>query len=345
MSVLLHTCCAPCLVGCREVLINEGIKSTLFWYNPNIHPWTEYKTRKDCLIDYANSENLSLIINDSYGLRSFIRGIYPDFSKERCKYCYKIRLEETAKYAALNGYEYFSTTLLISPYQNHELIKEICLEFEKIYAVKFLYRDFRPYFKRGQMLARELGLYMQKYCGCIFSEESRYTFPDLPKPNLPENFKFLPALRNIVIKKERKNKEKYMDLLLKADPSEDMVNEYLKDGEMFVLTYKGEVVCVSVVSKIDENTCELKNLVTKKEYRSRGYAGKMIKYLFDNCKQKYKKMIVGTAEPAIAFYVKHGFERYEKTIKNFFIDNYKEEIIDGDFKCADIHYYSKDLSK
>ena len=165
------------------------------------------------------------------------------------------------------------------------------------------------------------------------------------KPKLPEGFEFLPARRNIVIKKEKENKEQYMDLLLESDPSKDMINDYLRDGELFVLTYKDDVACVAVVIKIDDKTIELKNIVTKEEYRGQGYGKKMIKYGFDNCKQKYEKMIVGTSENNIPFYVKQGFDKYEKTIKNYFVDNYDEEIWDGDLQCIDMYYYSKDLKK
>ena len=84
------------------------------------------------------------------------------------------RLEETARFAAENGYDSFSTTLLISPYQNHELIIKTAQAMAKKYHVTFLYRDFRPYFKEGQEKARDMGLYMQKYCGCVFSEEDRF---------------------------------------------------------------------------------------------------------------------------------------------------------------------------
>lgn len=184
---------------------------------------------------------------------------------------------------------------------------------------------------------------MQKYCGCVFSEESRYNNPNSPKPVLPEGFEFLPVKRSIVIKKEKDNKEQYMDLLLEADPSKDRINDYLKDGELFVLTYKEKVACVAVVIKIDDETIELKNIATKEEYRGQGYGKKMLKYLADNYKQKYKKMLVGTSENNIPFYVKQGFDKYEKTIKNYFVDNYDEEIIDGDVHCIDMYYYSKDL--
>lgn len=174
MKLLLHTCCAPCFVMCGEVLEVDGLKPTLFWYNPNIHPWMEYKSRKEALEEFAKFKNLDLIVEENYGLREFISGIYPDFSPERCKKCYRMRLEKTASYAAEHGFDAFSTTLLISPYQNHEYIFKLCHNLQEKFGVKFLYKDFRPYFREGQKKAREYGLYMQKYCGCIFSEEERY---------------------------------------------------------------------------------------------------------------------------------------------------------------------------
>lgn len=114
--------------------------------------------------------------------------------QNRCtNYCYRVRLEQTAKYAKENGYDAFSTTLLVSIYQNHDEIKKIGEELANIYGIKFLYRDFRVGFRQGQAKARELGLYMQKYCGCIFSEESRYNChikKDLEKAKkLNENIK------------------------------------------------------------------------------------------------------------------------------------------------------------
>ena len=92
----------------------------------------------------------------------------------RCGKCYGLRLEQTARYAALHGFDSFSSTLFVSPYQNHELLRQTAEEMARRYGVAFLYRDFRPGFRQGQQEARELGLYMQKYCGCVFSEEERY---------------------------------------------------------------------------------------------------------------------------------------------------------------------------
>ncbi len=105
---------------------------------------------------------------------SLLRKTYPDFNN-RCEKCYRMRLEQTAKYASENGFDSFTTTLLISPYQNHGLICNVAREYAELYNIEFLYRDFRPYFREGQDIAREKAFYMQKYCGCIFSEEDRYT--------------------------------------------------------------------------------------------------------------------------------------------------------------------------
>lgn len=164
-------------------------------------------------------------------------------------------------------------------------------------------------------------------------------------PKLPEGFEFLPVKHSVNIKKERDNKEQYLDLLLEADPNKEIIYKYLADGELFVLTFKDEPACIAVVVKIDNDTVELKNIATKEKYRGKGFAKKMIKYLADNYKQKYSKMIVGTTENNIPFYVKQGFDKYERTIKNFFIDNYDEEIWDGKLHCIDLIYYSKDLQK
>ena len=131
--------------------------------------------------------------------------------------------------------------------------------------------------------------------------------------------------------------------MLEADPNEDAIKKYLEKGDLFVLEYEEIPACVAVVVHINNETVELKNLATKEEYRGKGFAKKMIKYLSDNYKQKYKKMIVGTTENNIPFYVKQGFDRYEKTMKNFFPDNYDEEIWDGNLHCIDMYYYSKEL--
>lgn len=171
--VLLHCCCAPCSVSCIAPLRAEGIEPVAFWFNPNIHPWKEYEARRDCLITYAANVNMELVVKEDYGLREFVKNTADDILN-RCSYCYGTRLEQAAKYAAENGYEAFTSTLFASVYQKHELMKTAAEGFAEKYNVEFLYRDFRVNFREGNQKARELGLYMQKYCGCIYSEEDRY---------------------------------------------------------------------------------------------------------------------------------------------------------------------------
>ena len=175
MKLLMHTCCAPCSVYCIESLRSEGMEPVLYWYNPNIHPYTEYKARRDALKEYGKEIDIQIIFEEEYGLRTFCKNVVDDLENRCVNYCYKARLEQTVKYAKENGYDSFTTTLLVSPYQNHNEIKRICEELSDKYNIEFIYRDFKEGFRQGQAKARELGLYMQKYCGCIFSEEDRYS--------------------------------------------------------------------------------------------------------------------------------------------------------------------------
>ena len=175
MKLLMHTCCAPCSVYCIDSLRQEGIEPTVYWYNPNIHPYIEYKTRRDTLKEYTKSINVEAIFEEDYGLDNFCKNVIDDLQNRCQNYCYRVRLEQTAKYAKEHGYDTISTTLLVSPYQKHDKIIEVAEALSKKYDIKFYYYDFRPYFREGQNKARELGLYMQKYCGCVFSEEDRYS--------------------------------------------------------------------------------------------------------------------------------------------------------------------------
>ncbi len=173
MKTLLHICCAPCANQCIQVLREEGVEVTGFWYNPNIHPFTEYRARRNCLRQYAQMIDLPLREKDEYALRPFVREVAEDIA-HRCGKCYEMRLFETARQAKEGGFDSFTSSLFISPYQNHQLMMETAQRAADTYGVEFLYRDFRPYFKAGQEKARELEMYMQKYCGCVFSEEERY---------------------------------------------------------------------------------------------------------------------------------------------------------------------------
>ena len=173
MKTLLHICCAPCANQCISTLRGEGIDVTGFWYNPNIHPFTEYRERRNCLRAFAEEIQLPLIEQNDYALRPFVREVAEDIAN-RCVKCYEMRLFQTAKTAKEQGFDSFTSSLFISPYQNHELMIEVAKRAADAYDVEFLYRDFREVFKVGQEYAREHGFYMQKYCGCVFSEEERY---------------------------------------------------------------------------------------------------------------------------------------------------------------------------
>lgn len=177
MKTLLHICCAPCANQCIDVLRTDGYELTGFWYNPNIHPFTEYRSRRNCLREYAKAVELPLLERDEYALRPFVRTVAADISG-RCVKCYEMRLFAAAQMAREGGFDSFTSSLFISPYQNHELLREVAGRAAAEYGVVFLYRDFRPYFRAGQERARELGMYIQKYCGCIFSEEERYRKPN-----------------------------------------------------------------------------------------------------------------------------------------------------------------------
>ena len=176
MKTLLHICCAPCANQPIEVLRADGFEVTGYWYNPNIHPFTEYRARRNCLQEYATAIELPLILRDDYGLRPFVREV-ADNIEGRCVKCYEMRLFDTARMAAEGGFDSFTSSLFISPYQNHELMREVAERAAFAYGVTFEYRDFRPYFKPGQERARELNMYIQKYCGCVFSEQERYLKP------------------------------------------------------------------------------------------------------------------------------------------------------------------------
>ena len=176
MNTLMHMCCAPCANQPIQVLRTDGIEVAGFWYNPNIHPFTEYRSRRNCLREYCESIELPLIERNDYGLRPFVREVAPDIAG-RCVKCYEMRLFETARAAAEGGFDSFTSSLFISPYQNHELMREVAERAAAEYGVNFLYRDFRPYFREGQERARALEMYIQKYCGCVFSEQERYLKP------------------------------------------------------------------------------------------------------------------------------------------------------------------------
>jgi hypothetical protein len=173
MKVLLHICCAPCTIYPLKVLRGEGHEVTGFFYNPNIHPSTEFHRRQEALAAYGRVALLPLIMDSSYDFEAFIEAVLP-LGADRCPVCYRMRLDRTFRRAVEEGADAVCATLLYSRYQRHEAIAAIAEELSAKYAVPFLYRDFRKGWKEGQEGARRLNIYRQSYCGCIFSEHERF---------------------------------------------------------------------------------------------------------------------------------------------------------------------------
>lgn len=167
MKLLLHMCCGPCSTYPIQELLKEGFEIQGFFYNPNIHPIEEHSRRKENVEKLSSITNIPVIYDDEFRQDEW-EGL-KDIGEARCTRCYSLRLQNIARYAAENGYDAFTTTLLVSPYQKHALIKELGEFYANKYGVDFAYRDFRPGFRQGQQMAKEMDLYRQKYCGCILS--------------------------------------------------------------------------------------------------------------------------------------------------------------------------------
>ncbi len=169
MRLLLHVCCAPCLIHPLSVLSDEGHNIAIFFFNPNIDSQTEHDKRLEHLKRLAFQKNLALE-EIAYNPRLFSDRINEDL-KDRCRLCYDIRLETAARFAKENGFDAFSTTLLVSPYQDQELLREAGEAAAAKEGTGFFFKDFRDGFRKAQNEARELGIYLQNYCGCSFSRK------------------------------------------------------------------------------------------------------------------------------------------------------------------------------
>lgn len=174
MRILLHACCAPCLLYPLERLRKENFSVQGFFYNPNIHPFEEYERRREAVAAVSRTENLE-VIYPGYAPDEFSQAIgAQETSPERCAFCWRLRLKETARRAKADGCDYFTTTLLVSPYQDQELLKKLGNEVSREEGAEFYYEDFRPGFRQAHNLAHQQGIYCQKYCGCSFSLEERF---------------------------------------------------------------------------------------------------------------------------------------------------------------------------
>lgn len=173
--ILLHICCAPCSTYTIARLREAGFDVTGFWFNPNIHPYTEHQLRLESLRAYSSAIGLPLMEEPGYEMVHFLRAVCgKERFRRRCKVCYEMRLLRTAIRAREGGFDFFTTTLLISPYQDEKAIREIGEKVGKELGVKFYFENFRRGWAERGRLAKEYNLYRQQYCGCIYSEWERY---------------------------------------------------------------------------------------------------------------------------------------------------------------------------
>lgn len=179
-KLLLHACCAPCSSYCLEYL-SRYFEITVLYYNPNISPEEEFKKRAEeekRLISEMPVKNPVTLVVDDYEPDEFfsaVKGLEnaPE-GGERCFVCYRLRLERAARYAKEHGFDYFCSTLSISPLKNAQKLNEIGTELSEIYKVPSLPNDFKKKggYLRSIELSREHGLYRQNYCGCVFSKKN-----------------------------------------------------------------------------------------------------------------------------------------------------------------------------
>jgi predicted adenine nucleotide alpha hydrolase (AANH) superfamily ATPase len=175
MKILLHVCCGPCTVYPLHVLRQQGHEVTGWFYNPNIHPYKEFRRRIVALEDFARQKNFSVDIDRTYGLRDFLRRVvFHEERQERCALCYDLRLLPTAERAATQGFAAFTSTLLYSKYQNYELLQSKGHALATQFGISFFDHDFREGWQQGIDESIAMGLYRQPYCGCIYSEQERY---------------------------------------------------------------------------------------------------------------------------------------------------------------------------
>lgn len=196
----MHMCCGPCSCYPLKKLRADGIEPVGFFFNPNIHPYQEWDMRLKTAKLFAEKTGMEIVTDEIFQLREFLRRAlaaegtstltpqartqkeaseflvaYKPKKEKRCKMCYAWRLEQTANFAAKNGFTAFTSTLFYSIYQQHEVMKNLAERFAEAYGVKFYYEDFRQGWQEGIDVSLELGLYRQSYCGCVFSEEEKYS--------------------------------------------------------------------------------------------------------------------------------------------------------------------------
>ncbi len=172
-KVLVHVCCAHCAAYTVEHWRQQGYEVSGFWYNPNIHPYSEHQSRLESTKELAEKIDLPLIISEGYDMPEYFRRVAGKES-QRCRECFRLRLEKTADTARENGFDAFTTTLLISPHQQHEVLRETGEAIAGEKGIEFLYTDLRKRYSDSRHITKPMDLYRQQYCGCLYSEWERY---------------------------------------------------------------------------------------------------------------------------------------------------------------------------
>ncbi len=174
MDLLLHICCGPCTIYSLDAFRAEGFSALGLFYNPNIHPLAEYRRRLEALEGYGAAQGLPLRVEPGWPVEVWLRAVAGREGPERCRYCYRLRLEHAARLCGAERLGRFSTTLLYSKFQRHEWVREEGERAAGLFGVEFVYRDLRAGWKEGVRRSKEIGMYRQQYCGCLLSERERY---------------------------------------------------------------------------------------------------------------------------------------------------------------------------
>lgn len=176
-SILVHTCCAHCSAYTVEYWRSQGYIVSGFWYNPNIHPFTEHNLRFEAVKKLSETMDFPLIVAEGYDFKEYFRRAAGQ-EESRCGACFGLRLGTAARKARELGINAFTSSLLISPHQKHELAKEMGEKAAAENGVIFLYADLRKRYSDSRHITKPMELYRQQYCGCIYSEYERYSEPD-----------------------------------------------------------------------------------------------------------------------------------------------------------------------
>jgi len=171
VKLLLHACCGPCLIEPLDVLRAQSESITILYANPNIHPVEEYERRREVMAEYAAAEDVA-VVEAPYDPARWMMAVGPlaEAGAERCRACFRLRLEESARYAADHGFDAIATTLTVSPYQDGAVIAEEGERAASAAGVTYVHQDFRDRYPEATRRSREMGMYRQNYCGCLLSD-------------------------------------------------------------------------------------------------------------------------------------------------------------------------------